>query len=101
MHRKKQCHSYYRRLSALKILFEAQTTEWTQNLGHHFYFSSWELGKKQVERRTFALLRAQLWKLWQYKLLRMDSNKQWVLWTIEELVSKAVNVETFSPDILT
>lgn len=44
MHRKKHCHSYYRRLSALS-LFEVQITQWTYNQGHRFHFSCWQLGK--------------------------------------------------------
>lgn len=47
LRQRKKCHGYYRKLSAVRILFEAQITEWTQNLGHDFYFSPWELGKKR------------------------------------------------------
>lgn len=35
------------------LLFEEQITEWTQNLGHDFYFSPWELGGEKVKRRLF------------------------------------------------
>lgn len=50
----KKYHSYYRKLSAVRILFEAQITEWTQNLSQDFYFSPWELGEKRGEKEDFS-----------------------------------------------
>lgn len=51
---RKKYHSYYRKLSAVRILFEAQITEWTQNLSHDFYFSPWELGEKRGGKEDFS-----------------------------------------------
>lgn len=47
----KQCHSYYRKLPAIRIFFEAWITEWTQNLGHNFYFSPSELRKIKRKKK--------------------------------------------------